>query len=77
MIAILSKYCSNFNEQYCKHVQRVLIYLNTILNHGFTFTVKGFKNLIGYSDSDFAGAVDSCKLTKMFVFMFAEGPILH
>ena len=76
-VAILSKYCSNPSEQHCKHVQRVLVYLNTTLNCDLTFTVKGFKNFIGYSDSDFAGAVDGCKSTEVFVFMLIEDPILH
>ena len=74
-VAILSKYCSNFSEQHCKHVWRVLAYLNIILD--LTFTTKGFKDLIDYSDSDFAGTVDGCKLTEVFVFIFAEGSISY
>ena len=77
VVAILSKYCSNSNEQHCKHVWRVLAYLNTTLDHGLTFTIKGSKDLINYSDSDFADAVDGCKSTEAFVFMLAEGSISH
>ena len=76
-VAILSKYCGNSSEQHCKHVWRVFAYLNITLDCGLTFTVKGFKDLIGYSNSDFAGAVDGCKSIKAFVFMLTEGPISH
>ena len=76
-VAILSKYCSNSNEQHCKHVQRVFVYLNTILDHNLTFTTKGFKNLIGYSNSDFTDTVDGCKSTEAFVFMLAGNSISH
>ena len=76
-VAILSKYCSNSSEQHCKHVQRILAYLNTTLDCGLTFTTKRSKDLIGYSNSDFAGAVDGHKSTGAFIFMLTEGPISH
>ena len=77
MIAILSKYCGNFSEQHCKHVWRVLAYLNATLDCGLTFITKGSKDLIGYSNSDFTGTVDGHKLTEVFIFMLTEDPILH
>ena len=77
MIAILSKYCSNSSEQHCKHVQKILAYLSTTLNHNLTFTAKGSEDLIDYNDFDFAGTVDGCKSTKAFIFMLAEDPISH
>ena len=76
-VAILSKYCSNPSEQYCKHVQRVLAYLNTTLDCGLTFTTKESKDFIDYSDSDFADTINGCKSTEAFVFMLTEGPISH
>ena len=76
-VAILSKYCSNSSEQHCKHIQRVLAYLNITLDCGLTFIAKGFKDLIGYSNSDFADAIDGCKSTEVFIFMLAEDPISH
>ena len=47
------------------------------MNYGLIFTVKGSKNLIGYNDSNFADTVNNHKSTEVFVFMLAEGPILH
>ena len=44
---------------------------------GLTFTVKGFKDFIDYSDSDFADTVDDCKSTEVFVFILTEGSISH
>ena len=76
-VAILSKYCGNLSEQHCKHVQRVFTYLNTTLNHDFTFTVKGFKNFIDYNNSDFADIINDYKSTKVFIFMLAESSISH
>ena len=76
-VAILSKYCSNLSEQHCKHVWRVLAYLNTTLDCGLTFTAKEFNDFIGYSDSDFADTVNGHKSTGVFVFMLAGGPISH
>ena len=76
-VAILSKYCSNFSEQHCKHVWRVFAYLNTILDHGLIFITKGFKDFIGCSDFDFAGTVNGCKSTEAFVFMLAKGLISY
>lgn len=76
-VALLSKYNSNPSEQHCKYVRRIFAYLNGTLNHGITFTSKGSKDLIGYSDSDFAGAIDGRKSTGAFVYMLAGGPISH
>ena len=44
---------------------------------GLTFTAKRSKDLIGYSDFDFADMIDGCKFTGAFVFMLAENLISH
>ncbi len=34
-------------------------------------------DIVGYSDSDYAGLIDGRKSTGAYVFMFAGGPISH
>jgi hypothetical protein len=41
----------------------------------FTFKKSDNLEIIGYSDSDFSGCVDSKKFTSGYIFMIAGGPI--
>jgi hypothetical protein len=53
----------------------VLMYLQRMKNHMLTYWRSGKLEVIGYTDSDFAGCVDSLKSTFGYIFMLAEGVI--
>ena len=55
-------------------VKTILRYLNTTKDRGIVYG-GGTLDIVGYSDSDWAGDKDSRKSTSGFVFMLNGGPI--
>lgn len=72
--AVLSRFCSNPGRNHWFIAKRVLRYLKATLNYGITY-VKDSKNLIAYSDSDWAGDIDDRKSCSGNVLMLSGGPI--
>ncbi|XP_058005362.1 secreted RxLR effector protein 161-like [Hevea brasiliensis] len=68
-ISALSRYLSNPGWSHWKAAKKVMRYLKGTKNYMLTY--KRFDNLevIGYSDSDFAGCVDDRKSTSGYIFM--------
>lgn len=76
-VGVLSRYCSNPGKLHCNLLQRVLRYVAGTLNLGLVFRKDSEDDIVGYSDSDYAGLIDGRKSTGAYVFMFAGGPISH
>jgi hypothetical protein len=55
--------------------KKVLCYLQGTKNYMVNFRKSDNLDVIGYSDSDFSGCVDSKKSTSGYIFMLAGGPI--
>ena len=68
---MLGRYQSNPGLDYWKAAKKVMRYLQGTKN--FMLLYRWTNNLIavGYSDSNLAGCVDSCKSTSRYIFMFA------
>jgi hypothetical protein len=88
-VGVLSRYAHNPSPIHCTLIKRVLRYVAGTLNVGLRFS-KGSQDvnnsysdnphsddLIGYSDSDFAGLKDKRHSTGGYVFMLAGGAISH
>lgn len=67
----LSRFNSNPGEDHLKAAKRVLQYLKGSLELGLTFGMKHAGNqLIGFSDADYAGDLDTRRSTTGYVFKF-------
>ncbi|XP_075499124.1 secreted RxLR effector protein 161-like [Primulina tabacum] len=58
-----------------KASKRVMRYLKRTRNYMLTYRRSDHLQIIGYSDSDFAGCQDSIRSTSGYIFMLAGGAI--
>nr|KYP42007.1 Retrovirus-related Pol polyprotein from transposon TNT 1-94 [Cajanus cajan] len=61
--------------EHWKAAKKVLRYLQGTKCHMLTYRRSNHLEVIGYSDSDFAGCVDSRKPTLGYVFLLVGGAI--
>ena len=52
--------------------KRVLRYLQGTMDYGIMYKFGGYLNLIGYSDSYWAGSIDDMKSTSSYTFLFGS-----
>ena len=74
-VGMLGRYQSNPGIEHWKAAKKVLRYLQGTKHHMLTYRRSDHLEVIGYSDSDFAGCVDSNKSTSGYVFLLAGGAI--
>ena len=55
-----------------KALWRVLRYLEGTIDYGIMYKFGGDLNLIGYSNSDWAGIIDDMKRTSSYAFLFGS-----
>ena len=68
-------YQSNPRLDYWKAAKKVLRYLQGTKDHMLTYRRCDQLNVVGYSDSDFAGCMDTRKSTFGYLFLLAGGAI--
>lgn len=73
-VSIVSRYSSNPTSEHWTAVTRVFRYLRGTLDLELVFT-GDLSPLVGYSDADWAGDVDSRRSTSGYVFNVGSGPI--
>ena len=71
-IRMLGRYLSNPGKDHWKAVKRVMRYLQRTKDYMLTYRRSDHLEIIGYSDSDFAGCLDSRKSTSGYIFMLAK-----
>lgn len=76
-VGVISRYCSNPGLACCNLVIQIFRYLSGTLDLGITFTADSGNDLVGYTDSDYAGLVDGRKSTGGYIFMLSGEPLLH
>ena len=74
-VGMLGRYQSNPGINHWKAAKKVMIYLQGTKDYMLTFRRSDQLEVIGYSDSDFAGCVDSRKSTFGYLFLLGEGAI--
>ena len=74
-IGILGRYQSNLGMDHWKVAKKVLRYLQGMKEHMLTYRKSDHLEVIGYSDSDFVGCVDTRKSTFGYTFLLAGGAI--
>ena len=74
-VSMLGRYQSNPGLDHWKAAKKVLRYLQGTKDYMLTYRKSDNLETIGYSDSDFAGCVDSRKSTFGYLFLLAGGAI--
>ncbi|KAA0051161.1 Retrovirus-related Pol polyprotein from transposon TNT 1-94 [Cucumis melo var. makuwa] len=74
-VGMLGRYQSNLGMDHWKAAKKVLRYLEGTKDYMLTYKRSDHLEVIGYSDSDFAGCVDTRKSTFGYLFLLAEGAI--
>lgn len=75
VVGMLGRYLSNPGIDLWKAVKWVMRYLQKIQNLMLVYRRGNQLEISGYSDSDYAGCLDSRRSTLGYVFLFAEGAI--
>uniref|UniRef100_A0A6N2L3B4 Fe2OG dioxygenase domain-containing protein n=1 Tax=Salix viminalis TaxID=40686 RepID=A0A6N2L3B4_SALVM len=78
IIGILGRYLSNPGIDHwkaAKRVLRVLRYLQRTKDYMLTYRSLTNLEIIGYSNSDYAGCLDSMKSTSGYIYMLAGGAV--
>jgi hypothetical protein len=68
-VGMLGRYQSNPGMEHWKAAKKVMRYLQRTKDYGLTFRHTDHLEVVGYSDSDFAGCVDSRKSTSGYIFL--------
>lgn len=76
-VGVLSQFMTNPGPTHWKAVQRVFRYLKGTLDYKLTFGPSTSTNqlLVGYSDSDHAGNLDTRRSTSGYVFYIGNSPV--
>jgi hypothetical protein len=74
-VGMLGRYQSNPGREHWKAAKKVLRYLHGTKDYMLMYRRSNELEVIGYSDSDFAGCIDTRKSTFGYLFMLAQGTI--
>ncbi|XP_049381189.1 secreted RxLR effector protein 161-like [Solanum stenotomum] len=74
-VSLISRYLENSKETHLLAAKRILRYLQGTNDLGILYRKRGKSNLIGFTNSNFAGDKDDRKSTSGYVFMFGSGAI--
>ena len=71
-LSVTSRYQSDPGEGHWKAVKKVLRYMQATKHFMLTYKNSDNHEVVGYSDSDFAGCVDTKKSTSGYIFTLAK-----
>ena len=71
VVGMLGRYQSNPGLDHWKAAKKVMRYLQGTKDYMLIYRRTNNLEVVGYSDSDFAGCVDSRKSTSGYIFMLA------
>ena len=75
IVGMLGRYLSNPGMDHWKAAKRVMRYLNRTKHYMLTYRRSDQLEIVGYSDSDFAGCQDSRRSTSGYIYLLAGGAI--
>ena len=75
IVGMLGRYLSNPGLDHWKAAKRVMQYLQRTKDYMLTYRKSDQLEIIGYSDSDFAGCQDSRRSTSGYIYLLAGGAI--
>ncbi|RVW98913.1 Retrovirus-related Pol polyprotein from transposon TNT 1-94 [Vitis vinifera] len=71
IVGMLGRYLSNPGMDHWKKAKRVMRYLQRTKDYMLTYRRSSHLEIVGYSDSDFVGCLDSRRSTSGYIFMLA------
>nr|CAN69037.1 hypothetical protein VITISV_026270 [Vitis vinifera] len=75
VVGMFGRYQSDPGFEHWKAAKKVMRYLQGTKDYMLTYKRSEQLEVVGYSDSDYGGCLDSLKSTSGFVFMLANGAI--
>ena len=75
IVGILGRYLSKLGMDHWRSAKRVFRYLQRTKDHILTYKRLDQIEIIGYSDSDFAGCQDSRRSTLGYIYLLAGGAV--
>ncbi|PKU76846.1 Retrovirus-related Pol polyprotein from transposon TNT 1-94 [Dendrobium catenatum] len=75
IVGMLGRYLSKPGMDHWKTMKRVMMYIKRTRQFILTYQRSDHLEIMGYSDSDFAGCLDSRRSTLGYIFMLAGGAI--
>jgi hypothetical protein len=76
VVGMLGRYQSNPGLDHWRAAKKVMRYLQGTKDYMLMYRRTNNLEVIGYSDSDFAGCIDSRKSTSGYIFLMAGGAVL-
>ncbi|XP_074290834.1 secreted RxLR effector protein 161-like [Silene latifolia] len=74
-VEVLGRYQSNSGLDHWNVAKKVLRYLQNTKDYMLMFRQTENLEVVGYSDSDYAGCIDLRKSTSGYVFMLVDGAV--
>ena len=75
VVNVVSRYMQQPHDLHWKAAKRILQYIQGTKTYGIHYAADSELELVGYTDSDWAGDSIDRKSTSIYVFMFGGGPI--
>ncbi|RVW26309.1 Retrovirus-related Pol polyprotein from transposon TNT 1-94 [Vitis vinifera] len=75
IVGMLGRYLSNPGMDHWKKAKRVMRFLQRTKDYMLTYHRSSHLEIVGYSDSDFAGCLDSRRSTSGYIFMLVGGAV--
>ena len=74
-VGIVSRFKHNPGRAHWNALKHIFRYLVGTKDYGIAFVPDEPSSLVGYTDSDYGGCIDSRKSTTGYYFKFRHGPI--
>ena len=74
-ISLISRFMERPKEAHWQAAKRILRYVKGTKRFGILYTTSKYSDLIGYTDSDWAGSIDDRRSTTSYVFHMGSGTI--
>lgn len=75
VVSLISRFMANPTELHFAVAKRIMRYVKGTLELGVWYQRGGNDELVGYTDSDYAGDVDDSKSTSGYVFLMSGGAV--
>lgn len=73
--SLISRYMENPTEMHLQATKRILRYIKGTIGFGVLYKKEGNQELLGYTNSDYAGDQNDRKSTSGYVFLMSSGAV--
>ena len=71
--SFLSRFMHHPSQNHLIAAKRVLLYIKGTIDYGIKFTIAKNVDLVGFTDSDWAGSINYIKSTSSYAFTIGNG----